>query len=129
MSRVFTTTIRFHLDKDEDRSALSYLQGMGKAEYGSYNKAVISAVNGFYERKSRLAQDPYLETREKEDAFLQRVHDTVEQSLQDSALAFLSLLPMRQDIQGSPASDAPAKQGENEEDLELDMALDFIGSL
>ena len=31
------------------------------------------AVNDFYERKARLENDPYLETREKEDAFVERI--------------------------------------------------------
>ena len=127
MSGKFTITVRFNLDKDEDCSALGYLQGMGKGEYGSLNRAVITAVNGFYERKSRLADDPYLETREKEDAFLRRVLETVERSLQGSAFGLLSLLPMRQDILKPPVPAVPAEQEDNKEDL--DIALDFISGL
>ena len=31
--------------------------------------AVVTAVNGFLDRKTALVADPHLETREKEDAF------------------------------------------------------------
>ena len=81
MSNIFTATLRFHLDKAEDCAALKHLQGTGRAEYGSYSKAVIAAVNDHFTRMERLGADPYLETREKEDAFLQRVQETIQSAL------------------------------------------------
>ena len=77
MNRVYTTTLRFNLDKPGDRMALQYLQDAGKEEYKSLNRAVIAAVNDHFLRKTCIAADPYLETREKEDAFLQRVRETL----------------------------------------------------
>ena len=90
MSSIFPTTLRFHLNKEEDRAALAYLQGTGKAVYGSYSKAVIAAVNDHFGRMERLSTDPYLETREKEDAFLRRVQETIQRELQASAVANLA---------------------------------------
>lgn len=115
MNRVYTTTLRFNLDKPDDQMALRYLQKVGKEEYRSLNKAVIAAVNDHFIRKARLATDPYLETREKEDAFLRRVRETIEQSLRSVPTA------------AAPTLSAIAPAPESEEDF--DTAMDFINGL
>lgn len=40
--------------------------------FKSQNRFVIEAIN-YYERVMRIQEDPYLETREKEDAFADRI--------------------------------------------------------
>ena len=69
--------LRFNLSDEDDRRAYGYLQDRDKDEFGSYTKLVSRAVNEFFERRSRLADDPYFETREKEDAFIARVLEAV----------------------------------------------------
>ena len=69
--------LRFDLADEDERKAYDYLQNRDKAEFGSYTKLVSWAVNEFFERRSRLKDDPYFETREKEDAFIARVLDAV----------------------------------------------------
>ena len=128
MSGIFTATLRFHLDQEEDRAALKYLQGAGRAAYGSYSKAVIAAVNDHFVRLERLGADPYLETREKEDAFLQRVQETIRQALQTSAAAGLNGLAALLRGAAPPASEpSPASDPEYAEDLSA--AMEFIDSL
>ena len=72
--------IRFDLTDEDERKAYDYLQNRDKSEFGSYTKLVSRAVNEFFERRSRLKDDPYFETREKEDAFIARVLDAVQHS-------------------------------------------------
>ena len=128
MSGIFTVTLRFHLDKEDDRAARKYLQGAGKAECGSYSKAVIAAVNDYFARLERLGADPYLETREKEDAFLQRVRETIRQALQTPAAASLNGLAALLRGAAPPANEpSPASDPEYAEDLSA--AADFIDSL
>ena len=82
MSRqIINTNIRFNLDNEDDRKAYEYLQGMDRKQYKSYTKAVVIALIEHFERQQRLEADSYLETREKEDIFLQKVLDTIEQGL------------------------------------------------
>ena len=82
MSRqIINTNIRFNLDNEDDRKAYEYLQGMDRKKYKSYTKAVVIAVIEHFERQQRLEADSYLETREKEDMFLKKVLDTIEQGL------------------------------------------------
>ena len=72
--------LRFDLVDEDERKAYDYLQNRDKSEFGSYTKLVSRAVNEFFERRSRLKDDPYFETREKEDAFIARVLDAVQHS-------------------------------------------------
>ena len=120
MSNLFTTTLRINLTKPEGRKAWAYLKNRDKSRYRSYSDAIIAAVNGYFDREKRLSEDPYLETREKEDAFLQRVLETVQQGVRANPLSSLAAL-----LQA-----VPAKTQENtavEDDL--DTAMDFINSL
>ena len=69
--------LRFDLADEDERRAYELLQNRDKAEFGSYTELVSRAVNEFFERRLRLKDDPYFETREKEDAFIARVLDAV----------------------------------------------------
>lgn len=66
---------------------------MNKKQYRSYSKAIVTAINDHFERQARLASDPYLETREKEDTFLRRVTEAIEQSLRFAPVGMLSFTP------------------------------------
>ena len=79
--KIINTNIRFNLDNEDDRKAYEYLQSMDRKQYKSYTKAVVIAINEYFERQQRLEADSYLETREKEDMFLKKVLDTIEQGL------------------------------------------------
>ena len=68
--------LRFDLADEDERKAYDHLQNRDKVEFGSYTKLVSRAVNEFFERRSKLKDDPYFETREKEDAFIARVLDS-----------------------------------------------------
>ena len=72
--------LRFDLADEDERKAYDYLQNRDKAEFGSYTELVSRSVNEFFERRSKLNDDPYFETREKEDAFIARVLDAVRHS-------------------------------------------------
>ncbi|MBQ9347388.1 MAG: hypothetical protein IJT94_08645 [Oscillibacter sp.] len=79
--RIINTNIRLNLDKDEDRRAWERLQRLDRSRYKSYSRAVVAALNDFFDRQERMETDSYLETREKENAFLQKVLDTIERGL------------------------------------------------
>ena len=119
MSKLFNTTLRINLSNPEGLKAWTYLVYRDKSRYRSYSDAIIAAVNGYFDREQRLTDDPYLETREKEDAFLQRVLDTVERGAQANPLAGLAAL-----LQAAPTmSDNTAVEND------LDTAMDFINGL
>ena len=74
-------TVRLNLEDADDRRAWERLQKLDRSQYKSYARAIVVALNDFFDRQERMANDPYLETREKEDAFLRQVLDTVERGL------------------------------------------------
>lgn len=117
MKQIYTTTLRLNLADEDDRRAYEHLQRMDKKLYRSYSKTVVAAVNDYFERQERLTADPYLENREKEDAFLRRVTAIIEQSLR---LAHAGMLPI---MPPAAAEASPAEDDEN-----LSAALDFADS-
>jgi hypothetical protein len=124
--QIVSTNIRFNLEKGADRAAWEHLQQRDKKQYRSYSRAVIAAVNDYFERRGRLDADPYLETREKEDAFLLRVLETIRAGFDHAvpvgpANTRLNLL---QNFQPQPATIENAVQEEQKE--ADDTALDFV---
>lgn len=117
MKQIYTTTLRLNLADEDDRRAYEHLRQMDKKKYRSYSKAVVAAVNDYFERQERLAADPYLETREKEDAFLRRVTEAIEQGLRFAHAGMLPIMP-------PAAVEAPS----SEDDENLSAALDFADS-
>ena len=124
--RIVSTNIRFNLEKETDRTAWEYLQHRDKKQYRSYSRAVITAVNDYFERRGRLFSDPYLETREKEDAFLLRVLETIRAGFDHAVTVGTAntLLNLLQNFQPQPAPIANAVQEEQQE--ADDTALDFV---
>ena len=99
MSNLFKTTLRINLSRPEGRRAWGYLVARDKSKYRSYS-----------------------ETREKEDAFLQKVLDTVERGVQANSLNSLAVLFQNTQL-AAPAPDQAAIE------QDLDTAMDFINGL
>ena len=117
MKRIFTTTLRLDMTDEEDRLAWSHLQQMDKKQYRSYSKAIVAAVNDYFRRQEQLAADPYLETREKEDAFLQRIESTICNALRFAPVPMAAVQPS-----------APMQTELAPTDDDLSTALDFADS-
>lgn len=127
MKQVYTTTLRLNLGKEADREAWEHLRRVDRKQYHSVNSAVIAAVNAYFSRKEQLEADPYLETREKEDAFLEKVMETLQEGLRQATVP--GLVPLLQLLQGAQAgTPAPAKEPEANTGTDWDAALDFAGS-
>ena len=122
---IYTTTLRLNLDNPADRAAWEHLQRLDRVQYRSVSRAVVAAVNAFFDRQERLASDPYLETREKEEAFLQRVLDTIREGLRESGADGLGSLAAL--LRSTEPARAPDAVPGAEEDL--DAAMEFVNSL
>ena len=72
MSNIKCTTLRFNLDKSLDRQAWEYLQSMDKDEFKSYSHVVAIAVTEYFKNYYHKKDDPYFETREREERFVTR---------------------------------------------------------
>ena len=123
MSGIFTTTLRLNLENKDDRRAWEYLRGMDRTRYKSYSSAIVTAINDHFSRRERLADDPFLETRERQDAFLREIKDTIRESLQTSGAGLGSLAALLQSVQPAPQPD------ETMSEEAFDTAMDFINGL
>ena len=123
MSRIFTTTLRLNLDSEDDRRAYEYLRNMDRKQYRSYSSAIVTAINDHFSRQERLADDPFLETRERQEAFLCEIKDTIRENLQSSGVGLGGLAAL---LQGAPP--AP-KRDETLSEEAFDTAMDFINGL
>ena len=124
--RTINTNIRLNLANEDDRRAWEYLQTMDRKKFRSYSRAVVAALNDFFSRKERLAADPFLETRERQEAFLSEVKDAVLDCLreQQSGLAGFAAL-----LRGIQSAAKPAETENSMSDEAYDAAMDFIGQL
>ena len=122
MKKIVSTNLRFNLEREDDRRAWEHLQRMDRSRHRSYSRAVIIAVNDYFDRLEH-GDDPYLETRAKEDAFLKEVRETIEQGMKNAApLNLLSLL------QGNPTPYEPKNEDPETTVEDMDAAMDFIDS-
>lgn len=125
--KIINTNIRFNLDNPQHRQAYELLQRIDRRQFKSYTEAVVYAVNAYFGRLEQIARDPYLETREKEDAFLQKVLDTVQSGMANAFPALFTgqLLSVLQAGNGQTASVPPCEEVDEES---LDTALAFADS-
>lgn len=73
---------RFNLDRDEERRAWEILHSdCVENDFKSQNRFVVKAINDYYERHLQEKADPYLSSREKEEAFIERIIEAVNSRL------------------------------------------------
>ena len=116
--------LRFNLDKPLHREAWEQLQNMDKEKFKSYTNAVVIAITEYFQRYYKISDDPYFETREKEDEFVQRVVAQIGSAVEKAMPSFLAacLTGLAQPCIQVPQSEQP-KQAEEIADVDLD----FIG--
>ena len=123
MSEIFTTTLRLNLKNADDRRAWEYLRSMDRKRYKSYSSAIVTAINDHFSRQERLSNDPFLETRERQEAFLSEIKDTIREGLQTSGVGLGGLAVLLQNVQPTPQPDEAMSEEA------FDTAMDFINGL
>lgn len=90
MGEIRTTNLRLNLEKPIQRQAWEYLQTMDKAVFKSYSQAIATALVDYFDRYYKKQEDPYLETRAREERFVQQIVTAVEQAMRDVLPLFLA---------------------------------------
>jgi len=84
--------IRFNMEKEDECRAWELLHSPKiRQMFKSQNRFVIEAVNDYYDRCVAIGNDPYLETREKENAFAERIVETVEKKVMSNIPALFGM--------------------------------------
>ena len=122
---IVNTNLRLNLDNAEDRRAWERLRSMDRTRYKSSGRAIVAALNEFFDRQARLANDPYLETREKEGAFLQRVLETVECGLRSAppSAQTLCVMPTPDNVNAKSDSANASQTPDSAEQAAMEDAL------
>ena len=141
-NHLFATTLRIDTSTPEGSQAVCWLKSRDKKEYPSYSDLIVEAINFFCARRQVLENDPYLETRKKEDDFLREIQERVEQAIrQAEAKGFANAMQMMQaglaptnntmTNSKQSTSPPPPDSAENTEldEESLNIAMDFIDSL
>ena len=90
MTNIRNTNLRFNLNKEKHRRAWEHLQHMDKHIFKSHSNAAIDALNDYFDLYNKAQDDPYLETREREEQFVERIVTAVEASLNQTLPAYWS---------------------------------------
>lgn len=89
-NNIRNTNLRFNLDKDLQRKAWQYLQTMDKQVFKSYSHVITLALVDFFDRQYLILDDPYLETREREEHFVEQIVLSVENALKRAIPTFFT---------------------------------------
>lgn len=77
-------TVRFYANNLKHKEAWEYLHQLDKEICSSQQDFIIDAINSYYHKMAELKDDPYLETREREEEFIKRItHGVMEQLTAD----------------------------------------------
>ncbi|MGN0655888.1 MAG: adenylate cyclase [Ruminiclostridium sp.] len=116
--------LRFNLDKPLHREAWEQLHNIDKDKFKSYTNAVVIAVTDYFQRYNKICNDPYFETREKEDEFVQRVLAQIGSAVKKAMPSFLAAC-LTGLAQPCISATLPEQSKQAEEITDID--LDFIG--
>lgn len=118
-----STNLRFNLDKDVQNRAWQYLQTMDKKKFKSYSQIIAISLVDYFDRYYKKQDDPYLETREREERFVTQIVTAVE-SVMDRTLP-VYLAGCMAGIAQIASQTAVAAIEPEPEDADLDW--DFLG--
>ena len=85
-----STNLRFNLEKDTQKRAWQYLQNMDKQQFKSYSNVIAVALVDYFDRYYRSQDDPYFETREREERFVNQIISSVESAMEKTLPVFLA---------------------------------------
>ena len=121
IENIRSTNLRFNLEKDNQKRAWQYLQTMDKQQFKSYSNVIAVALVEYFDRYYRSQDDPYFETREREERFVNQIMSSVESALERTLRVFQAGC-----MAGlSQASHTTTSVVQQEPDAELDW--DFLG--
>ena len=95
--KTWNKNVRFNTNSERAMQAWSLLHSDEvKNGFKSQNEFIICAINDYYERYVQKKDDPYLETREKEDAFVERIVSQVTEKILTNLPTLAGMYMMQQ---------------------------------
>lgn len=95
--KTWNKNVRFNTNSESAMQAWSLLHSDEvKNGFKSQNEFIICAINDYYESYVQKKDDPYLETREKEDAFVERIVSQVTEKILTNLPTLAGMYMMQQ---------------------------------
>lgn len=95
--KTWNKNVRFNTNRESAMQAWSLLHSDEvKNGFKSQNEFIICAINDYYERYVQKKDDPYLETREKENAFVERIVSQVTEKILTNLPTLAGMYMMQQ---------------------------------
>ena len=95
--KTWNKDVRFNTNSESAMQAWSLLHSDEvKNGFKSQNEFIICSINDYYERYVQKKDDPYLETREKEDAFVERIVSQVTEKILTNLPTLAGMYMMQQ---------------------------------
>ncbi len=128
-NNIRSTNLRFNLDKDLQRKAWQYLQTMDKDTFKSYSNAIALSVCDYFERYYHRKDDPYFETRQREEHFVEQIVGAVEKAIEKTFPLFLAGLMsgIGQTEAHIPTPSAVSTALSDNQNSDEDVDWDFLG--
>lgn len=117
-----STNVRFNLDKDLQNKAWQYLQTMDKQKFKSYSNVIAVSLVDYFDRYYHSQDDPYFETREREEKFVDQIITAVEHAMEKALSVFLA--GCMAGLSKAPAVVIPP---DTPSDSDEDIDWDFLG--
>ena len=113
--KIVNTNIRLNMTKEEDRRAYEHLRGMDRKKYRSYSRAVVAAVNAYFEREQETEHD------RADEILFQRIQRLMEQNTK----VLLDALQAKESASAIVSETTTANTPESTEQ-DRQTALDFL---
>ena len=124
---IWSTNLRFNLNKSPYREAYALLKNMDRKTHKSINKVVANAVTEYFKRLERLETDPYFETREREETFVNRIVEAVRISVEKAMPTFMAAYISSKLSEISFTEKSASKSGSSDT-AESEIDFDFVGN-
>lgn len=98
------TNVRFYDKNPEDMRAWEILHNLDKTEFKSQNAFVVRAIIEYHDRHCGENGGPFLESKEKEDAFTDRIVEAVERKVFANLPAMVGIGYMQAVMNGNTVS-------------------------
>ena len=116
-----STNLRFNQHKHVQNRAWQYLQPIDKQKYKSNRHIISITLLDYIERYYKNQADPYLETREREERFVEQIVTAVENAMNQTLPVYLAGC-MAGIAQSTPQAAVAASEPED-----ADLDWDFLG--
>ena len=118
---IVKTTLRFNISNPTQQKAWNYLQTMDKKKFKSYSNIIAVAIVEYFEKYYKFEDDPYFETREREEKFIADILNKVENRLNDllPQYMFANMIPNTATIQEPITDNSVSEQDDEDIDWEL----------